>query len=280
MIRSTPSRCSDRLALVAVAFAIAAAPAAAHAEPDDDEREAQAASYQEAVSRGYRLFEKEQYEAARAQFEKAYQIQPRPLLLFNIASTYRREENHKTALAYYNKFLDVAPADHPQRRQAEEAIELLKEKLELEKRQGGDGAAGSTAPPTTAPSPSSPDNDSPRPGRGRMWTGAAFGVIGLGGLGYAGWQAKRSIDASNELERLDPGTEWTEEQEQLYRDGESAETRAIIGSIVGGAVVVTGATLLVIGLRKNSAAEESESSVSLTPYAAHGEAGLAVFGTF
>lgn len=280
MIRSTPSRCSDRLALVAMAFAIAAAPAAARAEPDEDARDAQAASYQEAVSRGYRLFENGQYETARAQFEKAYQIQPRPLLLFNIASTYRRENNHRTALAYYNKFLDVAPADHPQRRQAEEAIELLREKLALEKRGDGDPEAGATGPDEDPEPPSGAADDTPRPGRGLMWTGAAFGVIGLGGLGYAGWQAKRSSDASNELEGLDPGSEWTDEQNQLYRDGQSAEKRAIIASIVGGAVVVTGATLLVIGLRKNSAAEESGSSVSLTPYAAHGEAGLAVFGQF
>ena len=47
------------------------------------------------------------WRAARAEFEAAYAIDPQPILLFNIASTYRREGDMVNARLYYQRYLDT-----------------------------------------------------------------------------------------------------------------------------------------------------------------------------
>jgi len=233
--------------------------------------------YQATVERGYKYFDSENYAAARAEFEKAYQIQPKPLLLFNIASTYRREGNDKVALAYYTKFLDVAAKDHPQRRQTEEVIDFLKQKIKSETgNPASDGAEGDGSNVVTT---SSEGHDPAKPGTTLIWSGIGAGALGVVGIGYAIFEAQRARDRNDQLEALAPGSAWSDENIALFEQGEAAEKRAIVFSILGTAAVATGTALFVIGMQKRKRGS-SEREVAVTPYAAGDEAGVALTGSF
>ncbi len=73
-------RCLILLAFIAV-------PSMARADPFDDSMDA-----------GELAFKNKDYPKARAEFQKAYDIRPEPLPIYNIAQTYRFEGNAKRAI--------------------------------------------------------------------------------------------------------------------------------------------------------------------------------------
>jgi hypothetical protein len=92
---------AHRLGVVA-ALAILAAGAPASADRRSSLK------YEEAFRRGTQLFKDGRWADARIEFQAAYAIDPRPVLLFNIASTYRREKDRVNARVYYKWFIDKA----------------------------------------------------------------------------------------------------------------------------------------------------------------------------
>jgi hypothetical protein len=64
---------------------------------------------------GVGLFKQQKYAEALAEFERAYEIAPHPLVLYNIAGCHRQLSHYAEAVAYYRRFLtegkDVVPAD-------------------------------------------------------------------------------------------------------------------------------------------------------------------------
>jgi tetratricopeptide (TPR) repeat protein len=64
--------------------------------------------YEQAWRRGSELAEREQWAAARAEFQAAWAIEHRPILLFNIASTYWHERDLANARVYYERYLEVS----------------------------------------------------------------------------------------------------------------------------------------------------------------------------
>lgn len=68
-------------------------------------------AYEAAFKQGTQLFEDGEWAASRIQFQRAYSIDPRPILLFNIASTYRREGRPEEAKKYYVEFLAAKGGD-------------------------------------------------------------------------------------------------------------------------------------------------------------------------
>jgi hypothetical protein len=79
-------------------------------------------SFKSAVARGAALFDQGRFAEAREQFMVAYRIHPAPTLLFNIASTYRREGDHAAAVTHYKRFVASASESDPRRRLARETI--------------------------------------------------------------------------------------------------------------------------------------------------------------
>lgn len=67
--------------------------------------------YERTFRRGTQLFADGRWAEARAEFEAAYAIDPRPILLFNIASTYRREGDRVNARTYYQWYVEKADDD-------------------------------------------------------------------------------------------------------------------------------------------------------------------------
>jgi len=81
------------------------------------------------ISRGSQLFDAENYEAALAQFQRAYELldghPKRYITLGDIAEAYQRLFRYDLAVIYYQRFLDEAPADDPERGAVEATAEAL-----------------------------------------------------------------------------------------------------------------------------------------------------------
>jgi len=54
---------------------------------------------------GVQLFKEAKYAEALAEFERAYEISPQPLVLYNIAGCHRELSHYSEAVAYYRRFL-------------------------------------------------------------------------------------------------------------------------------------------------------------------------------
>lgn len=92
-----------RWAAAALAIGLAAAPARAGAECTSE--------HECAFVRGNALFDRGQWAAARAEYLSAYAADPRPIALFNVASTYRHEGDRVNERRYYQRYLEVAGDD-------------------------------------------------------------------------------------------------------------------------------------------------------------------------
>jgi hypothetical protein len=101
-----------RIALIALSFLVAAPPAL-HAAPDPHPRAPkkpdQTPQQKDAdhhFKSGVALFKEAKYAEALAEFERAYEIAPHPLVLYNIAGCHRQLSHYAEAVSYYHRFLD------------------------------------------------------------------------------------------------------------------------------------------------------------------------------
>lgn len=101
-----------RTALIALAVLVALPPAL-HAAPDPHPRaprkpgstpEQKEADHH--FKSGVALFKEAKYAEALAEFERAYEIAPHPLVLYNIAGCHRQLSHYAEAVSYYRRFLD------------------------------------------------------------------------------------------------------------------------------------------------------------------------------
>jgi hypothetical protein len=84
------------------------APAARAAPPKPPKPEVKTTAQKEAerhFQSGVQLFKEAKYAEALAEFERAYEISPQPLVLYNIAGCHRELSQYSEAVAYYRRFL-------------------------------------------------------------------------------------------------------------------------------------------------------------------------------
>lgn len=79
--------------------------------------------------RASQLFQSGQYEQAVDELRKAYQLEPKPLLLFNMAQVWRRANQYKRALKRYEEFLQADPQS-PMRAETEGYMRDMKRLIE------------------------------------------------------------------------------------------------------------------------------------------------------
>src|SRR6185436_9467376 len=66
---------------------------------------ATADAFYDTYQRGLAAFKARDYANARSEFLRAYDLRPEPVILFNVAQTYRLELSSEQALVYYKRFL-------------------------------------------------------------------------------------------------------------------------------------------------------------------------------
>jgi hypothetical protein len=261
---------TSRLALLAALFAgaLVAQPADAAAQGGSIE------TYQTAVARGARAFQNGEYPAARRYFQMGYQIHQDPVLLFNIASTYRREGKRESALRFYRRFLAEADKGDSLRALALKTVaELDSELAEIEKqeareesrarmraeRPAGEPRVAAAAVVAERPAPEA------HPGRGFKWAAAGAGACAIASFALAWRAGSQAQAAQNYLESLPADQPWDQAQAEAYQDGESANRRALLFAIAGGSLAATGVVLFTVGHLQGR-----EASVSAAPSASGG----------
>lgn len=295
MTRSTCSPCIDRALLIcALVIASAVAPGLSWAQSDNEQRtEDRVATYSQAVERGMAKFKLGDYAGARDDLKRAYAIYPEPLLLFNIASTYRREGNRTAAIDYYGRFIAAAPDNHPKQAKARNTLKALLAEdspapdpatdapAQSSPARGGQTAANRRTPalkPNPDPVPTDRNTSS---GRTLRWTGIGLSVAALAGLGYTGFATQNALRTRSDLKDAigdGTGVTWNEELDNMNNEFEKQRQRAIIASVVSGAALVTGVTLYLLG--RQSTSDPRQESLSIVPLHHRNGTGLAITGTF
>lgn len=259
-------------------------------------------AYRDAVARGSARFDDGDYAGARAEFQAAFAIHPDPVLIFNIASTYRREGDRPRAIELYRAFLDRADADDPRRDLARHTIAELQEEIEDERRAqreareaealaaaraqaeaqeaakertrrhgtgGGAGEGGGDGDGDGGGVASDPGvTDAPgavAPDRAVTWLrwgGGGLVVLGVVASGLAVSAAGDVGDAERDLEALGAGASWGVAQQAAYDRGVAAERRAWLLAGAGVAALATGVALYVVGERR---AERATPTVAILP---------------
>lgn len=259
--------------LVAILAAASISVPRARAQPAPAVDKAKARTAKQYVDAGLAAQDSGDYDTAITMYQKAYDLVPHPVLIFNIAQATRLAGREDAALAHYARYL----AADPNGAQAKTARELVAEinakraeaakaeaanaeaaKREAAEREAAKREAAKRPPPTTATSPSD---------RGALRIAglatAAVGVVGVGlGVGFA----VHGKNLQSEVEdRFDPAK---------ADAGHRANTLAWVGTIGGGALIATGAALYIVGRRP------STERLAVAPVVAAHTAGLVISGVW
>ncbi|MBK8589113.1 MAG: tetratricopeptide repeat protein [Sandaracinaceae bacterium] len=232
--------------LLGVLLALAV-PATAHAQRRDDEARA-------LYSAGEIAFSEGRYEYALVHFQRAYELSPRPILLFNIGASAERLSRDTLALEAYEQYLQELP-DAPNRRVVAARIVLLRQALYGQ------------------PEPSL-ETDEPTGAGPWIVVGVGAAAVALGavftGLGFA--------DAAT-VRDLPDGTPWAAVADEYER----APRRQMAGFAllgVGTVAVVTGVVLAIRGSRNSPSDASASDSTRVTGWVDQHSAGVVASGSF
>lgn len=240
--------------LIAAVLVGAAAPAPAHADAKADKQLAK-----QYVDAGLSAQDTGNYDTAITLYQKAYDLVPHPVLIFNIAQATRLAGRLADALALYEKYL----AQDPHGAKADVARDLiddLEAKLAAERERAAAAAVvAPPPPPVEAPPPASP-------GRSLRLTGLTVGAVGIIGAGLGLGFALHGRTLNNDVEKTyDPAK---------VHAGDRANTIAYLGGIGGGLLIATGAALYLWGHR------QANEHLAIAPAVAPNMAGLVVRGAW
>lgn len=240
------------------------------------------------VSQAMERYQARDYEQAIELFQRAYEIQPEPELVYNIARSHERLAHREEALAAYERFIELPGTTGELRARALENIRALREEIaaleaarraeqevEAAERQAG---SGQQAQPGGAGGPAAPPPPQETGSSALAVTGYALIGIGVavlatgavfGGLAISSYNQYQ--DAGFQVERLD------------LRDDVSR--RALIADVLlfsGAGVAAAGVVMAVVAaIRARRGDGGTESARGVSPTIALGEGfGLGLSGRF
>jgi len=212
------------------------------------------------------------YSEAADEYQAAYDNDPRPAMLFNIAQAHRLAGHKKTALDFYQRYLTDEPSGAGAREARQWVTELQRE-VDAEKPVVPDKPVTPT-PPVTPPSKPVVAPHPPPQARTTTKSSPQLRIAGLvvGGIGVASLAAgvafglKAQSAADGISGHMD---DWTMEEMDLFEAGQRANRNMVIAYVAGGALVTTGGVLYMLGARTR-----------VVPVVGARTAGLAAWGHF
>jgi tetratricopeptide (TPR) repeat protein len=246
--------------------------------------------------RATRAYDLGKYPEAVDEYQKVYEIDGDPVMLYNIAQAYRLNDQPQEAIHFYRRYLQRAP-EARNREDVERKI-AAQEKLIDEKRKAAAAVQPppSTTPQTTKPKvePAEPPPPPPPapvvtiptpppqpegPSTTRRIVGWSMIGVGVAADVVAIIEGVRAKNRSDQLSQV-TSTNQAYYDPNIWSQGHTANIVAIVCGIAGTAVAVAGAVVLITGGSSSSSAAPAEtppsdagSSVSFVPWIGPGMAG-------
>ncbi|CAN5896052.1 hypothetical protein BH11MYX2_BH11MYX2_11300 [soil metagenome] len=217
-----------------------------------------------ALAEGRRLYDLQEWDKAIAKFKEAYTLRDDAPALFNIAQSYRLKGDCTNALSFYKTF----KRKFPNEKAAEKVDKFIGDMDACAKTQPAtppptippptitttttpEPPPTITAPPPTVPPPVTQTPEEPESGRSGMRT-ASYVLFGVGGVGiisgvFFGLKAKSKADDAENPSGTAPM--W---DPSIQSVGKRDNKIAIASFAVGGAAIVGGAVLFVLGGKKST----------------------------
>lgn len=231
---------------------------------------------------GAKYYQQGNYEIALDEFRKAYKLEPRPALRFNIGRCQEAMGQGEEAIASYEAFLKAVPGT-PERRAVELRIQNIRQRLkerEGDKQPAGEEGAAGHPPPGGADADvantPSPDLSSeggadagPRPLKIAGWTGVGVGAAALVTAAVMGGLALGKIGAYEDAHNVQHTS--YEEARDLLSAADRYETTAYALLGVGLAAAAAGAVALIWdwqqarGRQHEAPSPEAALAVQVTP---------------
>lgn len=253
----------------ALLVVILLASSVASAQPDKIKAEA-------AARDGEQRYQAGEYKLAAERFELAFDLDPDPAYLFNLAQAYRLGNECAKSAAAYRKLLGLVSSG-PNVAKVEQYIQQMDACAKTQE------PAAPKKPPEVPP----PVENRPLPpapttkGGGNaplLYAGLGVSAVGVVSLVVGGFAMKRVADLENEREGLCVGgCTWElvkDDAKKLDDDGKRYQRRMLIGYI-GGGVALAGGIVMVL-LSRGSSTEQRGPTASIAPV----DGGAMAFGTF
>ena len=236
-------------------------------------------------SQGMKHYTLGHFSEAIEEFEKAYDIKPEPIFLFNIAQSHRQNKNAERALFFYRRYLEAEPRAK-NRAEVEKRMKDMEKLLAEEKERAATPAL--QPPPPTPPSPPPPMLTAPppqptpqptpplvappaketgNPGRGLRIAGIVVGSVGLAGAGAGIGLVLYSANLHNQAY----SGAYNKSKDDLSK---SLEIPGWVTLGVGAVALATGVVLYIVG----ATASDPGPTVALVPLLAPGMRGIALSG--
>ncbi|HEY1693497.1 MAG TPA: hypothetical protein VGG39_15120 [Polyangiaceae bacterium] len=262
-----------------------AAPAVAHAQAPLEQAKA-------LVQRATIEYEVGHFQQALDLYGKAYELLPRPELLFDLGQCHRMLKDHERAVFFFQGYLREKP-DAPNRALVEKLLAESQEQLAAQRRADAGRAeteraeadrraaeqAAATQAPSVGPAPLQPPlpREPPPPAAERpvlRVAGLASAGAGIVLVGTAAYLGLHAASLSSEVARVSSqhGT-WNSAYQSDYRSGRTDAGAATVLYVVGGAAIAAGAVLTYLGWPRRSA--ETRPVAAIAP-ADHGAAFVVV----
>jgi tetratricopeptide (TPR) repeat protein len=208
------------------------------------------------------------FDQALELYTHAYEVFPKPALLFDIGQCHRLLGHHERAVFFFQGYLRGQPSA-ANRALVEKLIADSQHQLDLQA-QGPAAGAAAPGPTPTAPAPAGPDVtapsgaaapppsepaisapgtiDSSPPSPALRIAGIATAGVGVVLLGVAVFEGLSASSLSGQVSQISSshGT-WTAQAQSDYDSGKSAATAANVLYVTGALVLATGAALTWFG---------------------------------
>jgi tetratricopeptide (TPR) repeat protein len=208
----------------------------------------QKAEMKQHYDKATRAYDIQKYTEAVEEYQKAYEIGGDPAMLYNVAQSYRLNDQLPDALRFYRRYLQRSP-NARNREDVERKIADL-ERTIAERRRATASAVQIAPPPLLVPpAPSSPpagDKGAEEGLSGTTVTGIVVAAVGGAALITAGITG---ILAKNKSDQLSSDSQQGKVYDpSLQSDGKNLDKLTKIFAIAGGVALVAGGVLIAIGL--------------------------------
>lgn len=241
----------------------------AHAQPATPDPAADAA-----LTEGRRLYELREWDAAIAKFKEAYKLRPDAPSLFNLAQSYRLKGDCIEAAGFYKTYKRKFPTE----KNIDKVDQFIVDMEACAKTQPPKPVSVTpdpvtpdpvTTPPVTPVGPvleePEPEPEPPPPSGGNStlkWGGIAAIGVGVIGIGLGTKFALDGKSASDDLKETCAISCTSAQALAIEEDGKSANKKAVIFTVVGGAAAVAGVVMFVLS---RSGGSDEAPAVSITP---------------